>query len=226
MLIACWSLKGGSGTTVVAVALACLLGRRHTDGAVIVDLAGDVPAALGLPDVAGPGVADWLAAGAAVAPDGWARLEVPAAPGLSLVVRGSGPLVGGLRAEVLAGVLASCGRPVIVDCGVLAGPGGRPEGGDAGAGHVLAAAATHSWLVTRACYLALRRGASLGLRPSGVVVVHEAARALRRADIEASLGAPVVAEVPCTPTVARAVDRGDLARAVPRSLVRALRPVA
>jgi hypothetical protein len=224
MFISCWSLKGGSGTTVVAVGLAGLLGRRHGGGALLVDLAGDVPAALGRPERPGAGVADWLAAGARVAPDGWSRLEVPVADHLRLVPRGTGPLSGGERSEVLAGMLAAGERPVVVDCGVLAPPGaGRV---DVGAAHVLAASATCSLLVTRACFLALRRCADLPLRPSGVVLLHEPARCLRRADVEATVGAPVIAEVPYDAAVARAVDRGELARTMPRSLARALRAAA
>ena len=49
MLITCWSSKGGSGTTVVAAALAHLL-AAEADGALLVDLGGDLPAALGLPE--------------------------------------------------------------------------------------------------------------------------------------------------------------------------------
>ena len=66
MLIACWSAKGGSGTTVVSVALGLLLARGAPGGALIVDLAGDVPAALGMAEPSGAGVTDWLAAGADV----------------------------------------------------------------------------------------------------------------------------------------------------------------
>jgi hypothetical protein len=219
MLISCWSLKGGSGTTVVAVALGSLLGRRHVDGALLVDLAGDVPAAIGQTDPPTSGVADWLAAGRDVAPDGWSRLERRVAPHLGVVPRGHGPLPGGERGEVLAGLLSAGDRPVIADCGVLGSS-------DPGAAHVLAASATHSLLVTRACYLALRRCADLPLRPSGVVLLHEPSRCLRTADIEAAVGAPVVAEVPYDAAVARAVDRGDLATALPRCLSRALRAAA
>ena len=64
--IACWSAKGGSGTTVVAIALATMRGRESQDGgALLVDLAGDCPSAMGVPEPNGPGVSDWLAAGAA-----------------------------------------------------------------------------------------------------------------------------------------------------------------
>ena len=37
MLVACWSAKGGSGTTVVAAALAAVLARSSSSGAVLVD---------------------------------------------------------------------------------------------------------------------------------------------------------------------------------------------
>ena len=42
MLVTCWSVKGGSGTTVVAAALAVLLARRLAEGALLVDAGGDL----------------------------------------------------------------------------------------------------------------------------------------------------------------------------------------
>ncbi|MFZ2440837.1 MAG: hypothetical protein WAW51_00670, partial [Ilumatobacteraceae bacterium] len=59
VMFLCWSAKGGSGTTVVSAALALVLSHRRP--ALLVDLAGDAPAALGIAEPAGPGVADWLA---------------------------------------------------------------------------------------------------------------------------------------------------------------------
>ena len=38
MVFSCWSAKGGSGTTVVSVALAVLLGQQSDAGSVFVDL--------------------------------------------------------------------------------------------------------------------------------------------------------------------------------------------
>ena len=58
-MILCWAAKGGSGTTVVACALA--LGSAHARPATLVDLSGDCATALGLAEPAGPGVVDWLA---------------------------------------------------------------------------------------------------------------------------------------------------------------------
>lgn len=211
MLVACWSSKGGSGTTVVAASLGLLLARRDAAGALLVDLAGDAPAALGIADPAGPGVAGWLAAGADVPADGLHRLESVVEPGLTLLPRGSGHLDAD-RAEVLTALLASDSRTVVADCGAA------PDG----AALVVAAGATRSVLVTRACFLSLRRAMAAPLRPSEVVLLREPGRSLTRLDIEDCLGAPVVAEVSVDPSVARAVDAGLLASRLPRGLAKEL----
>lgn len=218
MFAACWSVKGGSGTTVVAAALAVVLSQRSPAGALLVDLAGDAPAALGMPEPEGPGLAGWFAAGSAVPTDGLSRIEVAAGEHLGLVPRGVGPLGPVARAEVLAGILATEPRSVVVDVGV---PSWRPDHPDP-APAVLASAATTSLLVTRACYLSLRRLVAAPVRPSGVVLVTEAGRALGRRDVEQVVGVDVVAEVLVDPAVARAVDAGLLAARLPRSLERAL----
>ncbi len=246
MLVACWSIKGGSGTTVVAAALAVMLARRSPEGAVLADLAGDGAAVLGLPEPGPPGLAGWLSSGDDVPADALARLEVPAGRGLTLLPRGPGPLAAG-RVDVLAGVLDGGSRPVVADCGVLPAPGDTehhvpsaaiavdtigprsaaacpPERGDAAL--ALVAAARRSILVTRPCYLALRRAHEPPLHPTGVVVVHEPGRALGRADVERIVSAPVVAEVAVDPVVARAVDAGLLAGRLPRSIERSLRHAA
>lgn len=210
MILACWSSKGGSGTTVVAASLALLLSRRG-GAAVLADLAGDAPAALGMAEPVGPGLAGWLSAAAEVPPDALARLEVPAQGGLSLLPRGQGPLAGD-RADVLAALLTADPRPVVVDCG--ADP--------SGAARTLAAGATRSILVTRACFLSLRRALTAPIRPSEVVLLTEPGRSLTRLDVEDCIGAPVVAEVAVDPTVARAVDAGLLATRLPRGLAREL----
>jgi len=211
MLVACWSSKGGAGTTVVATTLALLLARRHEHGALVVDLAGDVPAALGLAEPSGPGVAGWLRAGADVPPDALVRLEEPAGGGLTLLPRGPGDL-DPTRADVLATLLAGDARSVVVDCGT------DPQG----VALTVAAGATRSILVTRPCFLSLRRALTVPLRPSAVVLLTEAGRSLTRADVEDCTGAPVVAEVAVDPLVARAVDAGLLATRLPRALAREL----
>ena len=68
MLISLWSVKGGAGTTVVSVSLSLVIDRSRK-GALVVDLGGDVPAALGLPDPGDPGISGWLSAGSDVPGD-------------------------------------------------------------------------------------------------------------------------------------------------------------
>ena len=214
MLVTCWSVKGGSGTTVVAAALAVLLSRRLADGALLIDAGGDVGAVLGLAEPSGaPGLADWLAAPPDVGAGALDRLVVPAGPGLSVLPRGSGPISLGGTERLLAAV---AGRPVVV---VDAGP-------PSSFGVELAAASTLSLLVIRPCYLALRRALAAPARPSGVVVVEEPKRSLDAVDIEDVLGVPVQAIVPWSPDIARAVDAGLLGSRLPRPLAAALRAAA
>jgi hypothetical protein len=198
----------------VASALALVLARSSPGGAVVADLAGDVPAAVGVADPGDPGISGWAAAGAEVPADGLARLELDIGSGLSLLPRGCGSLGPPERIEALAGLLASDPRPVVADCGVLT---------RSSAALPVASIATQSLLVTRPCYLALRRLVHAPIRPSGVVLVVEPGRALGRADVENVVGAPVRAEIDVDPGVARAVDAGLLASRLPRTLERALR---
>jgi hypothetical protein len=177
--------------------------HRSPTGAVLIDCAGDAPAVLGLSEPTGPGLTEWLQAGAKGTVPG-----IAAAAGLMLVPRGAGPLPPD-ASDRLARLLANDTRPVIVDCGTA------PQGVSA----VLAQQADVSLLVTRPCYLALRRLMSGSLpRPTGVVVVRESGRALSSQDIATAVGAPVVAEIDIDPAVARAVDAGLLTGRLPRSL--------
>jgi hypothetical protein len=226
MLLSCWSAKGGSGTTVVAASLALVLARTTGHDALLVDLGGDLPAVLGLSALPGRGLSDWLAAGADVPADGLARLEVPVVDRVTLLPRGDGALAPAERHGVLASLLAGDPRTVVVDCGRVVGPTGAPPPVDAELALELARGATHSLLVTRACYLSLRRVASAPLRPSGVVLLAEPGRSLDAVDVEHVVGAPVVATVSVEPAVARAVDAGLLCTRLPRGLARALRCAA
>jgi hypothetical protein len=90
---------------------------------------------------------------------------------------------------------------------------------------VLAAATEHRLVVTRRCYLAVRRVARLATEPTGVVLVDERGRSLTRGDIEAAVGAPIVATVSFDPAIARAVDAGLLAVRLPSAIRRELQGV-
>ena len=212
MLIACWSVKGGSGTSVTAATLALVLARSSGD-AVLVDCAGDAPAVLGVPSPHGGGVVAWAASEASR--DSLWGLAVDAAPGLTLLPAGPSGPADAAAGERLAAALDDR-RPVVVDCGSAGAPFGM----------AVAGVATVSLLVIRPCYLALRRALDAPLRPSSVVLVDEPGRSLRPADVEDVLGVPVRAVIPCEPRIARCVDAGLLAARLPRSLAVAVRRAA
>ncbi|MCC6436757.1 MAG: hypothetical protein IT196_17110 [Acidimicrobiales bacterium] len=224
MLVACWSVKGGAGVSVVAATLAQRLAADH-GGALLVDLGGDQPDITGTPAHHAPGVADWLAGGASVPADALAHLEVALPGELRLLARGHGPLPVGERADVLLAVLARELRPVVIDCGpplpVAFGPQGEGE-----LALAAASSATRSLMVLRPCLASLRRALAAPLRPSGIVVVNEAGRALDAGDVGEVLGVPIVAEVAVDPAIARVVDAGLLLARPPRPLQRGLRHAA
>lgn len=204
----CWSAKGGSGTTVVTAAL----GLTLEPPVLLVDLAGDLPGALGLGDPGGPGAHDWLRSDAAA--DDLGHLAVDVVPGVELIPAGAVPVLRDhVRWTDLVDALAAEHRTVLVDAGT-----GQPPAAFRDAGRSL--------LVTRACYLSLRRAATLDHRPTGVVLVVEHGRALGVRDVEAAVGAPVVAEIAIDPLIARAVDAGLLAARLPHELRSGLRRAA
>jgi len=214
-LLAFWSPKGGSGTSVTAAA--CAIHAARNGPARLVDLRGDQPAILGLGTDPETGVADWLAAGPAAPTDALDRLAVEVVPGLVLVPRGrsSSVLAPADAAESGAALAVALrdGALTIVDAGVPDTPAAR----------ALVEVADASLLVVRECYLALRRAAaaSLTARASGLVVVQEPGRSLGPADVAQVLGRPVTARIPYRMAVARAVDAGVLPNRLPEPLSRA-----
>jgi len=239
MLVTCWSAKGGSGTTVVAAALAVMLARASESSALI-DLGGDAPAVLGMPEPQGPGFLDWArAADSGVEAEALWRLATDAGGGLRVVHRGSAlssasaegsassdPTLAGsgdgsnasvtdaarIAARVVDGAAASGTEAVVVDAG---GPGELA--------FEVAARSTLSLLVLRPCYLALRRALQAPVRPSAIVLVDEPDRSLCAADVEDVLGVSVRAVVPWDKAIARTVDAGLLRTRVPRVLATSLR---
>ena len=223
MFLACWSCKGGSGTTVVTASIALHLARRQARDVLLVDLGGDLPAVLGLPEPSGGGVGDWLSAGDDVPADALARLEVPVTSGVSLLPmgeRGGSPE----RAELAIRLLQAEHRLVVVDAGLIRP--GRLDDTWSELALGVARAASRSLLVVRPCYLALRLATQAPIRPSGVVVLEEPGRALDADDVAEVLGIPVVARLEVDAPVARAVDAGLLCSRLPRALDRGLREAA
>jgi cellulose biosynthesis protein BcsQ len=204
VIVTCWSVKGGSGTSVVAAALAVQLASERT--VLAIDLAGDMPAVLGLATPDGPGVLDWLHAGSGVGEAALDGLATPAAAGLRVVHRGHDEPDRQGRWAALAEVLTGMAGDVVIDAGRSPLP------------VPLAHVTAESVLVLRPCYLALRRASASIDRPSGVVLIDEPGRALGRRDVEQVLGVRVIAEAGTDPAVARAVDAGLLAARLPATL--------
>lgn len=206
MLTACYAAKGGQGCTTITAALAML-----TTPATIIDLAGDIPAVLGLPDPYddSPGLAELLT-GTSISLDVLFSTAIPVANGLRVVPSG----------RDLAGVPAKAWKRL----GQLLAGADHQFYVDAGTTGLLTAQATRRLLVIRHCYLALRRAQRLPTPPDGIVTVREQGRALTRADVEEVIRVPVLATVEVDPAVARAVDAGILAASrLPDAVTRSLR---
>ena len=200
MIVVCRSVKGGSGTTVTSAALGLLLATRYRGGGFVVDLNGDLPAALGL-----------------VEPSTDLPCDVNAS--LQLLPRSGSPnaMPHVVDWAALANEISELNAPVVVDAGTL------------NIGRELLDIATVSFLIIRPCYLALRRASQVMYRDNfhadGVIVVKEGGRALTPKDVSAVLRLPVRATVDVEPAVARAVDAGLLSSRIPGSLTAGLAPL-
>lgn len=228
------SAKGGSGATLVATAIALATDMPT----VLVDLGGDVEHALGVAADARPGALDWLRSNAPAA-----RLDefvVPIDERVGLVAAGRAAPLGSASSSRVGDVdeasrvdalfdwcrdhESRTGALVVVDAGLVAAAHRRSGDGEPNhAASLEEAASTTTVLVTRACYLALRRHEGGTVRPDGVVLVAEPGRALSTRDIERSIGSPVVATIAWDPAVARAIDAGLVQTALPRPLRRSIR---
>jgi hypothetical protein len=219
MVTLCWAAKGGSGTTVVATALA--LGSPRPS--LLVDLDGEIPTVLGLPEPDRPGVAEWLRSDASA--EHLAELLVDIGRRTWLLPWKTATSDDDhqhadldarwvLLGNWLSDWSSQCGGDVTVDIGTRVPPAPLATGAD------------RSLLVTRPCYLALRRAVRSAVRPTGVILVDEPGRGLGQRDVEHALGVPVEAVVSLDPTVSRAVDAGLLASRLPRVMTRALRRAA
>lgn len=218
MATLCWAAKGGSGTTVVVATLA-LESKRP---ALLVDLDGDVTEVLGMAPPDQPGVAEWLGGSGAASQLPDVVIDIDDTTTLLCVGRArpsAAPLVASAdRWTQLASWFDSWEQEYRGDVWIDAGSTTPPA--------ALSDAVSDRWLVTRACYLSLRRAAQSPVRPTGVVLVAEPGRSLRARDVERSSGASIVATIAVDPKVARAVDAGLLASRPPKTIRRGLRAVA
>jgi hypothetical protein len=202
MLIVCWSPKGGTGTSTSVAVLATAIARDRRV-ARVADFAGDQAALLGV--VAdGPGVNDWLAAGADAPPSAIDRLAVEVAPYLSLLPAGESderaadPEAG----DALGALLSDDAVITIADLG-----GAQCEGRRA-----VARRADVNLAVVRACYLSLRHLMHHPLLgdADGLVLITDKGRALGRRDFESTTGQRVLLDVPARPAIGRLADTGLL----------------
>jgi hypothetical protein len=223
VLVALWSAKGGSGTSVFTAACAIVLARdtRHSGdarGVRVADLAGDQPAIFGLGADPALGLADWLGAGPEAPTEALDRLLVEVAPGIGMLPRGGQKRAAAAApapAEAGAALAVALGHgsvPTLVDCGTVTEPAVR----------AVVEVADVSLVVLRGCYLALRRAvhAPALACTSGAVLLEEPGRTLSARDVSDVFDLPVLARVPVKPIVARAVDAGVLATRLPDSLAR------
>ena len=224
MITLCHAAKGGSGTTIVA----CLRAIESPGPVLLVDLEGDVPGMLGLPEPERPGVLDWLASRAPIAH--LDDLLVDVTPNATLLaMRGPASVPASTRAELEAVAVErwdelidwftewghDTGGAIVIDAGTTELPS------------TFAEQCASRWLITRACYLSLRRATRLAVPPTGVVVIDEPGRSLQHRDIETSVRAPIIATIPWDIRVARSIDSGLLGhRRLPRAIHRSLSKVA
>lgn len=224
MLVACWSVKGGVGTTVLAALLAVHMAREGDRSVVAVDMADDLGAALGAAaNDDGSGVVDWWNAGVRAPSDALGGLAEPVADRLGVIGRGSGAWNRLDAAEVfeMHSRLRSVSDVVVVDCGRL-----DLAGADAAMATWIARHSDVSLMVARPCYLQLRRCVSLPVEPTGVVLMAEPGRSLGPADVARVTGIPVLAQIAVDASIARAVDAGLLASRMPRGVNRVLADIA
>jgi Flp pilus assembly CpaE family ATPase len=222
VLIALWSAKGGSGTSVFTAACAVVLAREvrdtgHATGVRVADLAGDLPAIFGLGADPPLGLADWLAAGPEAPTDALDRLLVEVAPGVGLLPRGGAELPAGVfpvgeAGAALAVALRESPVPTLVDCGTASDPAPR----------AVVEVADVSVVVLRGCYLALRRAVHEPALAStaAAVLLEESGRTLSAHDVGEVFDLPVLARVPVKSVIARAVDAGVLVSRLPEPLAR------
>jgi cellulose biosynthesis protein BcsQ len=220
VIVTGWSVKGGSGTTVIATALAGEM--FHGSGAsrgIMVDLSGDASALLGRSSQPRAGLCDWLLADPSVD-----------AHALGHLLDDGSPMV--LREGEGRGLLTE--DPFLVErlqdglrwldqhySGVVIDVGSATDW----LAEMMCDQADVSLLVLRPCSLSVRAAAQSKRSVAGAVLVGEGSRSLMPRDIEGLLGVPMLAHVRHSPSIAQCVDAGRFGRATPRELRRALRAV-
>jgi Flp pilus assembly CpaE family ATPase len=192
----CAGAKGGQGTTTVAALLA-LLSARHGRPTLLIDTQGDAASVLGLPEQP---PSSSLSAAVATTIDVAERLRV---------AHLNASCIDETTLDRIS-ELAATGHDVFIDTGT-----------DYDTLHRFDSLRPRRLLVTRACYLAIRRAIAVPFTPDHVVLIREYHRALTEADVSRALALPVT-RIVHDPSIARTIDAGLLAVRVPRCLVHPL----
>ena len=199
------SPKGGTGTSVVAASLAIV--SSSSSPTLLVDLAGDQAAILGLPQPP-IGLSDWA--------NGMTYREFDEIVSLchdNLYLAPTGTCdFETLNANAWDKLLRALSLKHSEGCNIIV------DLGRADIPLALRKIVDTCYLVTRPCYLALRRAVDLETAFSGVIVVNEPDRVLTSRDVESVLKLKCVAEIPYTSEISRRVDSGLLKSRLPIAL--------
>ncbi len=220
MVIAGWSVKGGSGTTVMCAALAAVWSRSVPT--VLVDLCGDAPALFGRSTAPKRGLLDWSHAHSSVGPRSLADLidasTVRGTPDLlclgeaqqSAASGGRAPATKDQLSRLEEGVLwlAQAYDRVVIDAGSAV---------DAHANAVVDLS-TVGLLMMRPCTITIRAALQSRRAVMGAVLNGSGGGTLRAHDVEALLGVPVFGHVPSVRAIPAAVDAGTFGNRIPRQL--------
>lgn len=192
----CASAKGGQGCTTIAAVLA-VLAAQSNQPTLLLDTRGDAAPTLGISD---PAPAGTFAESMANAVEPCRHLRVATIASDQI----------GRDATSELERMTAAGHRVIVDTGT-----------DHDVLHRLDPLSPQRLLVTRPCYLALRRAIGVPFIPDHVVLIAEHQRCLTERDVSLALALPV-ASVAHDPAIARAIDAGLLAARLPRCLANAI----
>ena len=212
MFTICWSCKGGSGTSVVAAALAAV--SALTTPTILVDLAGDQPALLGL-TTPEQGISEWMSNKMQLE---FGDLLMKCSRNLSVAARGSEVLPDHNSGDWnhLCRALSQIHDQainIVVDAGISP------------VCKTLWEVAEAQYLVIRPCYLALRKAVEQNRSTTGVILITGGDRVLTRRDVQSVLKTEVIAEIAVDPEIARRVDSGLLHSRIPSALSAALSPL-
>jgi hypothetical protein len=205
VLIACWSPKGGTGTSTFVAASASVIARERGAGrgVRVADFAGDQSALLGV-TAPGAGVNDWLAA-ARAPDDAVTRIAVAVTDRLTLLPAGHADArdADAATGAQLAALLAAAPAITLADLGAARTPALR----------AIAAHADVTLAIVRTCYLSLAHLAHdpVVVSTDALVLLSERHRLLGRRDFERVSGRRVALTIPVRGTLGRLADTSVVA---------------